>query len=155
LKTAPSGTGGFARRRRNHRRQYPPKGQQAEEFLAAGIAAVSRKSQKALNRNHQSLVDAIARNMLQVKIPAARAVCESGKIQGYPAGVETEVARVATPWPQTHQRANEIEDTAAVRTKTVRTAALGADHRPKQIPRPVGHYIQSNAVPQLTKPRTV
>lgn len=94
-----SGDRSFVRSRRNHRRNDAPVGQKAEEFLATGIAAVRGKTQKAFHAGQRALVDAIARDVLQVEISAARAMDVPSEGDRHRPGIEAYVAGLAPPRP--------------------------------------------------------
>lgn len=116
--------------------------QHAEEPLPAGIAPVSGKFQKALQGDHCPLLDALARNMLQVKISASGAMCVARERQRYARGTKPEVAGVAPPTSPLEQCEDEINGSASMRTKAIRTAALRTDHSPGPPWSPVRKNIQ-------------
>ena len=66
--------GGSAALAFDHRRQDAPKFADAEEPVAAGVAAVSGKSKPALQKNEGTTFDALAGDMLDIEIAAAGTV---------------------------------------------------------------------------------
>jgi len=102
--------------------------EQAEEFLAAGIAAVRGKAKKPLHAGQDTLIDAIAPNVLRVEIAAARAMGIAREGSRDRPGVKALIASVAAPWAQPQQRAYEIGNAASVRAVAIRAPALRTDH---------------------------
>jgi hypothetical protein len=102
--------------------------QNAEETLPAGIAAVSGEIQHALEGDHGSFFDSLARNALEVKIAALGAMSVAREGYGYTSSMKPVVAGVASPGFQIDQCEEKIDRSASMRTKTVRAAALRADH---------------------------
>jgi hypothetical protein len=88
-------------------------GQKAEKFLAAGVAAIRRKTEKSLHVGQCALVDAFARDALQVEIPAAGAVSEAHERNRHGPGMEPQVARLASPGPQAQQRSEKVGGASA------------------------------------------
>lgn len=127
--------GGLAICGRHHRRKNAPIWQDTEESLPAGVAAVGRKPQKAFQEDQSALLHAIPRNVLEIEVSAPRAVGIPRERERHEPGVESPVARVASPGPQSDRGAQEIEYPAAVRTITISTPALRADHRIDSTPR--------------------
>ena len=66
--------GGSAGLAFDHRRQDAPKFADAEEPVAAGVAAVSRKPKPALQKNAGTIFHALAGDMLDIEIAAAGTV---------------------------------------------------------------------------------
>jgi hypothetical protein len=87
----------------HHHRQDAPELQDAEEAVAAGIAAVGGKSQPALQEDEGSGFHAFTGNMLEVEIPAAGTVRVAFQTGGHPPGVKAPVTAVTSPGPQTRQ----------------------------------------------------
>lgn len=102
--------------------------QNAEESLAARVAAIGGKSEKALGGHQRPAFDAIARQPLQIEITAARAVSEAQKRPGDARGVKTLVASVAAPRAQSGGAGKKVRDTTPVRAETIRAAALRTNH---------------------------
>jgi hypothetical protein len=109
-----SGSGDLGRLGGNHGWNNPPVRQQAEELLAAGVATISRKSKEALHRNQRASLDSLPRNVLEIKIPATRAVNVAHKGNRDRPGIKPQVASPASPGPQSDQRGEEVGDAAAV-----------------------------------------
>jgi hypothetical protein len=85
-------------------------GKQAEEFLAAGIAAIRRETKIALQRNQRTPLDSFTRDVLEIKIPATRAVDVMHERSGDRPGVKPQVACLASPGAQTDQGRKKIAD---------------------------------------------
>src|SRR5215469_9574016 len=71
--------------------------------------------------------------MLEVEIPALRAVRESRERKRNRARVKPMLAAMASPWFQLQERQDKIHRPSAVRSEAVHAAALRADH-PKTYP---------------------
>jgi len=112
----------------NHSRQNSAEFADAEEAMAAGIAAVGGKSEPPLQKNEGAIFDAVAGDMLDIKIAAAGAVREAFKNGSDPPGMKAPVATVAAPGAQAGDTEKKVEDSVAVRTKTIITATLGTNH---------------------------
>jgi hypothetical protein len=87
--------------------------EQAEEFLAAGVAAIGGKTEETLRRNQRSLFDSLPRDVLEVEISASRAVGVMDERSGDPPGIKSQVACVASPGSQTDQGRKKITDATA------------------------------------------
>jgi len=124
----PSGIRGLLLCGGNHRWNDPAVGSQAEEFFAAGIAPVCGEAEKPLHGDPRAAARAVARNVLEIEVPAPRAVSVSGEGDCHAPGVKPQVTGVAPPRSQSGERAQKIENAVAVRTVTVRTPALGTNH---------------------------
>jgi hypothetical protein len=109
-------------------RHNASKTEDTEESLAAGIATVSGKVHNALQGDQGSVLHPFAGNMLEVKISAFWAMRVARKSEGDSSTVKAIVAGVATPWFQMEDCEEEIYESASMRTKTVRAAALRTDH---------------------------
>ena len=72
-------------------------GPQAEELLAAGVAAIGGKTEEALYVNQKPVLDAPSRDALEIEIPAPRAMSVPRKRERHAAGMKAEIARVASP----------------------------------------------------------
>lgn len=125
---ARSGDGNLPRVFADHGRNNFPVGQNAEEFLAARVAAIGGKAKKALQKDQCACIDALARNMLQIKVSATGAVRIARKRNGHRPGVKSLVAGPATPGPQPEQGGGEISHAPAMRAETFCAAALRANH---------------------------
>jgi len=127
---------------RHHGRQDATKRQDAEEFLAAGVAPIRRKSEQAFREEQNALFNAIASDALEIEIPALRAVSVPREREGHASCVEPEIAGPAAPRTQSGQAGEKIEDAGAARTNTIRAAALRADHSSSRLlPRwPIGVF---------------
>ena len=117
-------------------------GQQAEEFFAAWVAAISRKSEEALHENQSSTLDARPRDTLEVEISAQWAMGVTRERERHVPGMEAAIARAASPGTQAEARADEIDHAAAMRAKAVRAAALRTDHLAGLPPRLARQDIQ-------------
>jgi hypothetical protein len=111
-----------------HGRNNPAIGQDAEKLLAAGVAAIGRKTEKALEEDHGALLDAVAGDVFQVEIAATRAVDVAHEGERHRPGVKPLVAGLTSPRPQAYQRGKEVGDSTATGTQAIRTPASGADH---------------------------
>lgn len=120
----------------------PPEPQDAEEPLPAGIAPVCGKTHEALQSDHRPFLDALARNMLQIKIPASGAMRVPHELQGNTRAMKPVIAGVATPRFQTEKSKDEVDRSASMRTKAIRAAALRTDHLPRSPVSPVRESIQ-------------
>jgi hypothetical protein len=103
--------------------------QDAEEAMAAGIAAIGRKTQPALHKDQSAGFDAFAGDMLEIEIAAAGTVREAFEDSGDSPGLKSPLAAVAPPRAQAGSSECEVENSVAVRAKTIVTAALRTDHR--------------------------
>ena len=112
----------------NHSGQDAAEFADTEEAVAAGIAAVSGKSEPALQKNEGAIFDAITRDMLDIEIAAAGAVRKAFEIGGDPPGRKAPIATVAAPGAQAGGAESIVEDSVAVRTKTVVTTTMGTNH---------------------------
>ena len=72
--------------------------------------------------------DSIAGDVLEIEIPAARAVRVAGEGDCDAPGVKPLVAGAASPWTQLNDGGEEIRDTSAMRTETFFTSALRTNH---------------------------
>lgn len=100
----------------------------AKKPMPAGVTAIGRKSEPALQRDHRPGLDAFTRNMLQVEVPAPRAVSVALENGGDTPTVESAITSVASPRSQADRARNEIEYPATVRPKAIRTATLRTNH---------------------------
>src|SRR5580700_7679447 len=112
--------------------------------MAAGVTAVSRKPEPALHRDHRPGFDTFARDMLQVEVPAPGTVSVALENGRDTPTVESAVTGVASPRSQANHAGYEIEQPAAVRTKTIRTATLRTNH--------CHPASQSRRIPKSTPP---
>jgi hypothetical protein len=92
----------------DHCRTDPTELSRAEKPMATGVAAVRRKSKPALQHNHGPGLDPLARNMLEVEVPAPGAVSVTLKNSRDTPTVESAVASVAAPRSQTDYAGYEI-----------------------------------------------
>jgi len=122
---------------RNSGRDDQARRQHAEKALAAGIAAIRREAQKPFEGDECSLRDAVARDVLQIKISAARTMGVLEERPSHARGVEPFVAGTAAPRKQTEGAKQRIEQTAASRAETLRTAALWTNHPIGLLPNPI------------------
>jgi hypothetical protein len=118
----------------DHRRTYAPEEPHAEESLTARVAAVSRKSQSPLQVEQGSHVYPLARDVLQVEVPALWAMGKSLESHCHAPGIKAVIARVAAPWPQAGYCKDVIDQAVAVRSKNIGAAALRTDHWAKSLP---------------------
>jgi hypothetical protein len=118
----------FSRSGGKHGRNDPAIGQDAKKLLAAGVAAIGRKTEEALQKDQGALLDPVAGDMFQFEIATARAVDVAHEGERDGPGVKPLVARLTSPGPQAHQRGKEVGDSSATGTQAIRTPAPGADH---------------------------
>jgi hypothetical protein len=97
--------------------------------VAAGIAAVGGKTQPAFHKNEGAVFDAFAGNMLEIEIAAAGTMRETFEDGSDAPGVKSPLAAVAAPRAQAGRGEHEVENSVAVRAKTIVTATLRANHR--------------------------
>jgi hypothetical protein len=142
----------------NHSGQNAAEFADTEEAMAAGIAAVGGKSEPPLQKNEGAIFDAVAGDMLDIKIAAAGAVREAFEDGSHPPGMKAPIATVAAPGTQAGDTESKVEDTVAVRTKTIITATLWTNHdcsegvaqnTEKPGPGQDGEIIRAGAVPIL------
>jgi hypothetical protein len=110
------------------RRPYAPELPGAEKTVAAGVATVGRKAEPALHRNHRSGFHALARDVFEVEVSAARAMRVSLENRRHAPTMEPVVTGVASPGPQAYRAEYEIAYAPAVRSKTIYAAALRTNH---------------------------
>jgi hypothetical protein len=103
--------------------------QDAEEAVAAGIAAVGGKAQPALHKDEGAVFDAFAGNMLEIEIAATGTVREAFEDGSDAPGAKSPLAAVAAPRAQAGRGEHEVENSVAVRAKTIITATLRTNHR--------------------------
>ncbi len=134
-------------------------GQQAEKLLAAGIAAIGRKTKKPLCDNQGALLDSFPSDVLEIEIPATRAVSVTHEGNCDRPGVKPQVACLTPPRPQTYQRGEKVADAAAARARAIPTPALRTDHLAALSPVTAGQHIQNFGRRQGSRtrrtPRTV
>jgi hypothetical protein len=132
--------------------------------LTARIATVSRKTKEALYGDHGPVFDPFSGNMFEVKISATRAMGVTRESEGNTGAMKAVVAGMAAPWLQIQKSEEKVYGSAAVRTKTVRTAALRTDHqagspqgpKPKNIQFPRARQESgSRRIPRITMPSGV
>ncbi len=100
----------------------------AEESQTARVAPIRRITQPAFQRQQTPLLDALSRNVLKVEVSAPRAVGISNKRKRDTPGIESPVARVASPRLQSNQCANGIEHGVPMGSETICATALGTNH---------------------------
>jgi hypothetical protein len=100
----------------------------AEEAVAAGIAAVGGKSEPALQENEGAVFHTFAGDMLDIEIAAAGAVREALEDGSDAPGLKAVLAAVTAPGAQAGATEEEVEDSVAVRAKTIVTATLWTNH---------------------------
>jgi hypothetical protein len=103
--------------------------QDAEEAVAAGVAAVGGKAQPAFHKDEGAVFDAFAGDVLEIEIAAAGTVREAFEDGSNTPGMKSPLAAVATPGAQAGRSEHEVENSVAVRTKTIVTATLRTNHR--------------------------
>ena len=111
-----------------HRRQDAPKFADAEEPVAAGVAAVSGKSKPALQKNEGTIFHSLAGDMLDIEIAAAGTVREAFEDGGHSPRLKSPITIVATPRAQASPTEYKVEDSVAVRANTIVTATLRTNH---------------------------
>jgi hypothetical protein len=112
----------------DHSRQNAAEFADAEEAVAARVAAVGGKPEPALQKNEGAILHALAGDMLDIKIATARAVREAFQDRGHSPSLKSPLAAVAAPRAQTSPTEHEVEYPVAVRAKTILTATLGTNH---------------------------
>jgi len=112
----------------DHSRQNAAEFADAEEAVAAGIAAVGGKPEPALQKNEGATLHSLAGDMLDIKIAAAGAVSEAFQDRGHSPSLKSPIAAVAAPRAQSSPTEHEVEYPVAVRTKTIVAATLGTNH---------------------------
>ena len=112
----------------DHRRQDAAEFADAEETVAAGIAAVGGKSEPALQENQGAIFHTFAGDMLDIEITAARTVREAFKVGSDAPGLKAVLAAVTAPGAQAGAAEQEVQDSVAVRAKTIVTATLWTKH---------------------------
>jgi hypothetical protein len=124
----------------------------AEEAVAAGVAAISGKAQPALHEDERSVFHAFAGDMLEVEIAAAGTVREAFEDGSNAPGMKSPLAAMAAPRAQTGCGEHEVENPVAVRTKAIVTATLRTNHRypgsvAQDTEKPVGGQDVENTQP--------
>jgi len=119
----------------------------AEEPLAAGVAAVGRETQPTFQGDGYAILHTITRNPLEIEISAARTVRIAMVTEGHALGVKPAIAAVASPWLTAHQRKRKIQAAIAMGPKAIGTATLRADHLAR-VPRIVPMQNTENAQPE-------
>lgn len=110
------------------RRANAPELPCAEKTVAAGVATVGGKSEPALHCDHGSSFHALAGNMFEVEVTAARTMRVALEYSRDAPAVKSAVAGVASPRPEPSDAQGEIAYAAAVGSKAIRTAALRTNH---------------------------
>lgn len=129
-----------------------PKLPGAEKPMAAGIAAIGRKSKPALQHNHRPGFHSLARNMFQVEVAASRTMSVALERGGHAPAVESVIASMAPPRPQANHTGYEIEYATSMRSKTIGATTLRTNHRH---PASVSRRIPKTAFPGKTDARRV
>jgi hypothetical protein len=124
----PSGVDGFPCCNGNDGGKDASKGQQAEEFLPARIAAIGWKSEEALEEHQSAILHPVTRDALEVEVSAARAVGIPREGDRHARGIESKFACEAAPGLPSDRAAKEVCYACSAGTKTVSTPALRADH---------------------------
>jgi hypothetical protein len=88
-------------------------GQQTEKLLSAGIAAIGGKPEIPFNHIKEARPDSFPCNVLEVKIATTRAVDVAHEGNRDRPGIKPQVARLASPGPQTYQCGEKVGDAAA------------------------------------------
>jgi hypothetical protein len=109
-------------------RQDAPEFPDAEEPVAAGVAAVSGKSKQALQKNAGAIFHALAGDVLDIEIAAAGTVRKALQNGGHSPRLKSPIATVATPWAQASPTEYKVEYSVAMRAKTILAATLGTKH---------------------------
>jgi len=84
----------------HHRWDDPAIGPQVEELLPAGIAPIRWEAQIPLHKNQRPFPNPLTRDMVEIEVAASRAVSVSGKRGSHAPGIKAQIARVASPGPQ-------------------------------------------------------
>jgi hypothetical protein len=103
--------------------------QDAEEAVAARVAPVGGKAQPALHKDEGAVFDAFAGDVLKIEIAAARTVRKAFQDGSDAPGMKSPLAAVAAPRAQAGRSEHKVENSVAVRTKTIVTATLRTNHR--------------------------
>jgi len=72
-------------------------GTDAKEPLPAGIATVGREAHQALQIDESDSFHTVARDGIDLEIPAPRAMCVVGEGQRNASGIEPEITGMAAP----------------------------------------------------------
>lgn len=102
--------------------------QDAEETLAARIAAIGGKTEEALGKQERTVLDAIPWQPLEIEISTARAMRKTQKRPGDARRKEALITRVAAPRTKPGGPCEMIEQTTATRAKAVRATASWTNH---------------------------
>lgn len=113
----------------------------AEKPFAAWIATVGVESQEAFREEQGAVFNPIARNSLEVEIPAFRAMGEPCEGDRHTMAVKAALAGVAAPGLESGERNEKVQDSAAMRAVAVRAAALRTNQRSNHLGW-MGKYIQ-------------
>lgn len=92
-----SGTSSPADITRRIGRYDAPKGQHAEESLAAGIATIGRKSEPSFGGNQSAVINTIARNVLEIEVSAPGAMRETREGNCNSPCIKSAIAGMASP----------------------------------------------------------
>jgi len=112
---------------RRHTRRGIPRPQRVK-LHPARIAAVGRKSQNAFQREHHPFLHAVARNSIQFRVPASRAMRAQQQPEGNTVRVEPRLAGRAAPGQQTDQAQRVVAQIAPARSSAVASFADGTNH---------------------------
>jgi len=82
---------------RNHGGDNTTNRTDGEEPLATRIATVGRKAHQALQVGERGPFDTVARNRIDLEIPAPRAMCVAGEGQRDASSIEPEITGMAAP----------------------------------------------------------
>ena len=102
---------------------------QRMELHAAGVAAIRGHSQDALQGKHDSFQHAVAPDLLQMRIPAPRAMGAKHQPKGNAVSVEAGLARRAAPRKQAHETQCVLAQVPAARSPAVACLADRTNHR--------------------------
>ncbi|HEY4710732.1 MAG TPA: hypothetical protein VIH46_11230 [Candidatus Acidoferrales bacterium] len=109
-----SGCGDLGWRCWDHGRNDAPEGKNTEKLLTAWIAAIGRETQQALHRCQRALLHPFPGNVLEIEIPATRAVHKAGEADGDRPGIKSQLAGLASPGSQAGKGGEKVGYATAV-----------------------------------------
>ena len=123
----------WARGSGERRRQDSAKRKHAEEALPARVTSIGRNAQPAFQGHEGSLFHAVARDVLEIKISAPRAVRIIRKPHGHPPGIKSMVAGMASPGSEACDGTHEVRYAVTVGTEAIGASASRTDHSGSRI----------------------
>ncbi len=107
----------------------PALGTQREKPVAAGIAAIGRKTQQAEHPCQSAIGGKVPRDALQVEIPAACAMGVCSQRRRYGPGVKPQIAAPAAPGTQAGEAEETVSRPASPRSPAPVAVAARTDQR--------------------------